>query len=301
VPGSSRDPRPPRPVLRPGTRLVRRSDGVLQAGLARDERVLLPDTPVNRRLATALARTDLALPPDAEESLASLSGLLVDAADLGRHRRGDPVRDGAVAATYARHGTSGTAVLAARAEARVHVQGPGPWVDRTAALLTAAGVGAVEGPEDGTGDVLDLRVLLHAREPDRGLVDEAGRADQPHVWAGATADGVRAGPFVVPGRTACRRCVDAGHSAEEPGWALLREQYVGPHGDVPDPVDPVGMSLAVAFAAGDVLRWLDGERPLTWSATVDLGATEPVRRAWPRHPACGCSWSGAWRASGRAG
>jgi hypothetical protein len=296
VPGSSRDPRPPRPVLRPGTRLVRRSDGVLQAGLAPGERVLLPDTPATRPLARALARTDLALPPDAEESLASLAGLLIDAADLGRHRRGDPVRDGAVAAAYARHGGSGSAVLAARCEARVRIQGPTPWADRTAALLTAAGVGAADGPDDGAGDEAEVQVLLHTREPDRDLVDEAARGDRPHVWAGVTADGVRVGPFVVPGHTACRRCVDAGHSADEPGWALLREQYAGPHGDLPDPVDPVGMSLAVAYAAGDVLRWLDGEQPLTWSSTVDLAATEPIRRTWPRHPACGCSWSGAWRA-----
>ena len=40
------------------------------------------------------------------------------------------------------------------------------------------------------------------------------------------------------------------------------------------------------------LRRLDGEEPSTWSTTVHVGPDlQPRRRAWRRHPRCGCGWA----------
>jgi hypothetical protein len=49
-----------------------------------------------------------------------------------------------------------------------------------------------------------------------------------------------------------------------------------------------------------VLAFLGGVEPTTWSATVDLDAAAPVRRAWLRHPHCGCTWADVrWRDADR--
>jgi len=58
------------------------------------------------------------------------------------------------------------------------------------------------------------------------------------------------------------------------------------------PVDPILVTLAVAWATRDLASYVDGVRPSTWSSTVtfdaQLGSIES--RCWMRHPECGCSW-----------
>jgi hypothetical protein len=42
----------------------------------------------------------------------------------------------------------------------------------------------------------------------------------------------------------------------------------------------------------DVVAYVEGEPPSTWSATVTIGPDlDPGRREWARHPHCGCSWA----------
>ena len=59
---------------------------------------------------------------------------------------------------------------------------------------------------------------------------------------------------------------------------------------VPGPVDPTMRALALAWLARDLLAYGRGERPTTWSATVDVGEGMPRRQPWLRHPHCGCAW-----------
>jgi hypothetical protein len=102
---------------------------------------------------------------------------------------------------------------------------------------------------------------------------------------------------VVPGSTACLRCVDAHHTDADPAWPLLVRQHhdaaARDRADgVPEPLDPLLAELAVAWLVRDLATYADGRRPSTWSATVTLHAhLERVEtRAWLRHPACGCAW-----------
>ncbi len=106
------------------------------------------------------------------------------------------------------------------------------------------------------------------------------------------------GPLVVPGQTACLRCLDAFHSEEDPSWALLVEQYAravsSDRADgIPEPVDPALATIAVGWAARDVSAYLEGGTPTTWSSTVRLAPELDTieSRSWPTHPDCGCSWS----------
>jgi bacteriocin biosynthesis cyclodehydratase domain-containing protein len=141
-------------------------------------------------------------------------------------------------------------------------------------------------------------VLVGVGEPDRELADPWLREGTPYVVVRLTEGRAVIGPFVVPGRTACLRCVDAHHTDADPEWPLLVRQYAaatrGDRADgAPEPVDPALAALVVAWAARDVTSYVDGGRPSTWSTTLALGpdlATVETR-SWLRHPECGCSWA----------
>jgi len=162
------------------------------------------------------------------------------------------------------------------------------------ALTAAAGIREVAARRTGT---VDCGILLGVGEPDRDLVDPWTRGGTPHLLVRLTEGRAVVGPFVLPGTTACLRCVDAHCTDADPAWPLLVRQYASlsahdrPDG-APEPVDPLLAALALAWAARDVASYLDGARPSTWSATVTLhpGLASLETQEWLRHPGCGCSW-----------
>lgn len=150
-----------------------------------------------------------------------------------------------------------------------------PWQAYVAPLAAAAGLRHDPRAE----------VVLHVTD----LPDDCRRADpwvvdsRPHLTVAVVPHVVRIGPFVVPGLTACLRCVRAWHD--------------GPAGSRLSPgpgVDAGLLALALGWAARDVATWVDGDTPSTWSSTVTVGVDlRPDTRSWPRHPHCGCSWGEA--------
>lgn len=277
-----------RPVLRPGVRLVRRYDGRWQACGPGRVNVLLDDAPGMSGLASALSHPWQPLPDGFTDQVAALAPLLVES-DTASVLPTDPAAVVARAALVAEHGDGAPAAAALRAEAQVRVSGPAPWAGHAQALLAAAGVGMCQ-------DQAEVRLLVHVGEPAPRLIEEVAREEVPHVWAGVVAGVVCVGPFVDPGRTACRQCVTTHLDDREHGFALTRRQYATPAG-VPEPADPARLLMAVAWAVADVVAWVDGRQPSTWSTTVVLDSElDPVRERWRRHPRCGCSWSEAWLA-----
>ncbi len=114
------------------------------------------------------------------------------------------------------------------------------------------------------------------------------------------------GPFVLPGESACLRCIDAHVARDDPDHVPVLARYVAasrprrPRAETP-PTEPALVALAVAWAVRDVLAHVDGKRPTTCDATVQLGP-EPSRQvhtAWSRDPECGCSWPGSLTYSGK--
>jgi len=131
---------------------------------------------------------------------------------------------------------------------------------------------------------------LPRAESDRLVHDEV-----PHLLVGSLEGAWRIGPFVVPGLTACLRCVDAHESATDPRRSLLLAQAARAAREHPEPSDPLQEQWALTWAARDLRTYLDGGEPGTWSTTVDLPAPEaqhsaPRTTRWLRHPECGCSW-----------
>jgi hypothetical protein len=286
---------PARPALRPGLRVVRRDDRHLQVGIDPPLRVIVPDDAAVRRLLDDLSAgrpSPMAAPsagPAAVRCLETLHrhGLLVDAAALERSLVAGQDR-AAAAAVFAQSGTDAEALLVARTRSGVRVDAAADVRQSAHRLLRAAGVGVTDQHEAGI-------VLLVAAGPlPRDLLDPFVRDGRAHVVVTPAGAGFTVGPFVAPGLTACLRCVDAHLGEHDPRRAVVLEQCgrQGPAGV--EPRDPTLLALALAWAVRDVIRFVDGAEPATWSATVTIGVEAmPARRTWDRHPHCGCSWGDA--------
>jgi hypothetical protein len=273
-----------RPVLRPGLRVFRRDDTHLQVGID-EPRVVLPDDDGVRRLLRDLENgAGLAsLTPAAGLAFGRLvqAGLVVERTELTMAARAS--RRVATGAVFAAHGPGATERLECRARCRVGVDAPDPWRATVADRLGVAGLVADEGRPTAT-------LLVTLGEPRRSRVDALVRDDRTHLLVALLPDRVRLGPFVVPGTTACLRCLDAHLAEHDPRRGLVLEQLED-RDDPPAPCDPVLAQAGLALAVRELTTYAEGDRPATWSASLTLGADLALpRRAWSRHPHCGCSW-----------
>lgn len=268
--------------LRPGTAVVRRDADTLQVGLHPPHAIQLPDVPEVRELLTALAGRSV--PGDPTPGTGRALDRLV-AAGLAVPGSRDPSL--ALEVAQAEFGADAGRRLAERAGHRIGVRVEGAVEGGSAAVvddvLAAAGLGV-----DGASPAVWL--VVAAGPVVRESIDPLVRAGAPHLLVSGDAPGRRVGPFVEPGRTACLRCVDAHEAETDPRRPFLVEQAaLASTGD--EPVDPVLDRIALAWAARDLCRYLEGDEPSTWSATVEIGPTGPPRSVrWLRHPHCGCAW-----------
>lgn len=275
------------PRLRPGLRVVRRDDDRRQVGLLPAERVILPAHPDAAAFAAALAegrRPDLASPgPRRWARLLVERGLVVEADEVAVAMSGDVPR-AAVAAAYAVHGPQARPRVEARRQARIGLLADEPWADECRRLLAATGLTEARGREPVTA----LLAVAASGELPRDRPDPWLRAGLPHLLVTNVAARVTVGPFVAPGLTACLRCVDAHGSDRDPGHGVVLEQH-GPAAG--EPADPVLLRLALAWAVRDLVAYVEGDLPSTWSSSVLVDARlETERTSWTRHPRCGCAW-----------
>lgn len=313
------------PILRPGSHVLRRDDGDLQVGLDPARAVVLPaDEEVRtclRRLTSSADATEFTSGQDAEVlELLVANDLVVDAdrllplipfRDREPGRRG---RDGGppsparseVAALSRTVGDDAARLVHARGRAVVELAPFGTESASTLGielgrLLTRAGIrtrsagtspSAMLSSRPGT-----VGVLFGVGEPHREETDRWLREGMPHVVVRLSEGYATVGPFVAPGQTACLRCLDAHHTDADSSWPLLVEQFasLGSQGradGVPEPLDSLVASVALAWAARDVASYAEGCTPSTWSTTVrfDPRLSSIETRSWLRHPECGCSW-----------
>ncbi len=294
-----------RPILRPGTHVLRRSATELQVGLDPRHAVVLPDEPTVRSLLAGLATAAEVDQPSPTLDLLAAHDLVLDSGSLlplipSGTTDSRPVARHDVAALARAAGDDAPVLLQARTSARVTVATFGQHGSRLAAdlrtLLAGAGIGltAAEGDRGRTDQPI---VLAGAGEPHRELLDPAMRDSTPYLLVRIVEGSATVGPFVVPGRTACLRCLDAHQSAADPAWPLLVEQYASTEGrdrpdGSPEPVDSLVTALALAWAARDLVSFTEGRRPSSWSTTIrfDPHLVSLEHQTWLRHPACGCAW-----------
>ncbi|RNL61031.1 hypothetical protein EFK50_16730 [Nocardioides marmoriginsengisoli] len=279
-----------RPVLAPGLRILEVSPGELQIGFSDRHRLRIPDTPAVRRVLATLERGEAPRDsPAARRALAHLAPALRDG-DALLHPRIAPEE---VAALILHHPEEAADRLRRRRRHRIRVQGrlgatelldPGT-------LLGRCGLG-IAADSDRLPPTAVL-VLSHG-EPDRSDLDHLVRDGVPHLLLRAVESEIILGPFVSPGSTACLRCLDA-HRAQvdEQHPVALAELLRSERRDgVAAPVHSALAVVALGWAVGDLLRYAEGERPSTWSATLTFTPGETPTETVPalRHPGCGCSW-----------
>ena len=125
----------------------------------------------------------------------------------------------------------------------------------------------------------------------RELPEALKRDNVPHLMAAASeAIGV-VGPLVLPGGTACLRCLDLTRAERDPAWPLILAQLGGGGAD-PPACDTVLAAAVAAQATAQALAFID--RPGSASAVIN-GTLELVlpdwrwrRRTWVPHDRCGC-------------
>ena len=263
---------PRHPRLRPGLRVVRRDSRHLQVGIDPADRLVLPDDQPARRLLADLRdgrHPDLDDPSVRSRCRELVQrGFVVDADSLDRALRGPLPRESVLSA-FAADGSSAAARLAARGSARVAVEASGSW---NAVMLRSMALAGLTVAAPGARRVAHLLV-----DPADELLDELVWRSEPHLVVSAMAGRITVGPFVSPGLTACSRCVTAHRCDRGPGDRV--------------PSDPVLLQLAAAWAVRDLVSYVEGDLPSTWSSTVVVDAALTLaRQRWLRHAACGCHW-----------
>jgi bacteriocin biosynthesis cyclodehydratase domain-containing protein len=227
----------------------------------------------------------------------------------------------AAASLAHRDGDGGARTLARRITAQVRIHGAGTVGNTVASLLTSSGIGQVttadpQRPEKsqstpygpgtlrpgvasagggGSGEpppggaLPDLAILVgrHPMELRASLM----RDRVPHLAVSADeAIGV-VGPLVIPGRTACLRCLDLTRAERDPAWPLILAQLEGREPN-PCACDAPLAAAVAAQAAAQVLAFIDRAVAADPVANGTLELVLPGwqwrRRTWPRHPGCSC-------------
>jgi hypothetical protein len=131
-----------------------------------------------------------------------------------------------------------------------------------------------------------LVVQLDHEQPVSLLAAAHMSRSQPYL-AVTIRDGTAViGPLVPVAGVPCLNCLDLHRRERDARWpsqppGLRRERL--------EPCAVTTLLAATAFAAAEVLAYIDGERPETVGATVEITAPGRMRRrTWPAHPSCPC-------------
>ncbi|WP_286218297.1 ThiF family adenylyltransferase [Paraoerskovia sediminicola] len=229
-------------------------------------------------------------------------------------------------------GTTGDAVLAARARRTVAIDGLGRSGMAIAVVLASAGVGrlvlddptVVQATDVGLGayrwqDVGQVRSTAARRvisevsgvhvssrvEQDldaavltSAWVADAARADRlmvdrvPHLSVVTGEAGATVGPFVRPGSTPCLRCVELARADEDPAWPVV-SRALRSRSRLTATAESTATATAAGIAAAQVLALLDGAEPTTGHACIEVLLPGCVPTGRPVAPWAGCACGAA--------
>lgn len=157
-----------------------------------------------------------------------------------------------------------------------------PGTTRAAARRRAGG------PASGTWQLPDLAILVGQQPPE--LPGELVTRRVPHLSASANEAIGFVGPLVLPGRTACLRCLDLARAERDPAWPLILAQLAGKR---PEPLacDAALATAVAAQAASQALAFIDappGGVTLNGTLELVLPSWQWRRRSWLPRPDCSC-------------
>lgn len=287
-----------RPVLRPGMHVLRRDARTLQLGLEWPGVAALQGTASVRAvldavdgfrdapgvvLAAAATGVDVDEAREAIEALLD-AGALVDEAIV----KPRTVPDETWAAMWLLAGPRDTArtILKRRQSTPVHVVGSGQVAELIRALLKQEQLPLTPALEDAR-----VVVLAVDRELSRDVTDDAMRWGAPFLCVSIRELVGLVGPFVVPGRTACLRCVDLSRADLDSCWrTIVQTANATPPAAASCP--PSLVATTAGYAAQEVALWASGALPASCDHVVEIphGLGEVQTVGYPPHPQCGCGW-----------
>jgi hypothetical protein len=114
-----------------------------------------------------------------------------------------------------------------------------------------------------------------------------GRRRQAHLAVTVREGTAVVGPLVPPTGAPCLNCVDLHRRERDADWPQLAAQLTTP---TAEPCAVATVLSAAGYVTAEALAYLDGGRPATLGATVEIaGPSGARRRSWPPHPACSCA------------
>jgi hypothetical protein len=302
-----------RPALKPGLLLVWRDRDTLQIGIDSRRAVALTGMAgiawvislldgSRERAQVIKAAADGGVPEETSERVLALlaaGGVMDDFPASTLRVLPQPVRarlapELATASLAHGDGDGGARTLARRMAARVSVYGGGRLAEAIGSLLTTSGIGQVA-PADrapAAGALPDLAVLTGHHPPELG--DTLRQQNVPHLALSASEAIGIVGPLVIPGSTACLRCLDLARADRDPAWPRILAQLAGRRPDPRGCDAPLATAVA-AQGASQALGLIDRGAS---AAAVTNGTLELVlpgwqwrRRSWHPHSRCPC---GRW-------
>jgi bacteriocin biosynthesis cyclodehydratase domain-containing protein len=97
------------------------------------------------------------------------------------------------------------------------------------------------------------------------------------------------GPFVRPHGSPCLTCLDLHRRDRDPAWPVLQAQLATAPAADDEPCGQTTALAGAAFAADEVLAYLDGTELRTEGAIVEIARPGEIRRRiWTAHPRCDC-------------
>ncbi|HNM96943.1 MAG TPA: hypothetical protein PKK40_03255 [Marmoricola sp.] len=238
-----------RMMIRPGLRVLPRSDNEVQIGLQPHRAVVLHlDDGVRRALAElAVGALDSTSDPDLVSALSACNAIV----------NADPVAQ------------------------------PSAYFN----LITYGDLPDVGLPETSG----NTQLIIGTGDVDRHLVDAFVQLDIAHLLVRFIDGDAVIGPFVLPGKTTCVRCIDAHHTDEDRFWPLLVQTHrTARRADGVCEAPSVDLaSWAARWAVHEIAIFDRGGEPVTMGATITIcgqtGRVDVVH--WAMHRECGCGWS----------
>ncbi|MEV6932141.1 hypothetical protein AB0M46_47695, partial [Dactylosporangium sp. NPDC051485] len=138
-------------------------------------------------------------------------------------------------------------------------------------------------------DNVDFLVRVGDRHPP-GLARRGYRLHAlPRLELTVRLGTVLVGPLVRPAGSPCRTCLDLHRIDRDPAWPVMAAQLATAPPGGGEPCSVTTVMAGAAFAAEEVLAYLDGDPVRTEAALVEIPrAGETVRREWSAHPRCTC-------------
>jgi hypothetical protein len=141
------------------------------------------------------------------------------------------------------------------------------------------------------GRAVRSSLVILADDHRRDLPAALCRDQVPHLAVSASeAIGV-VGPLVLPGKSACLRCLDLTRAEHDPAWPLILAQLNGAAAD-PAACDTVLAAMVAAQATAQALAFIDrgpaAAAVINGTLDIVLPGWQWRRRTWPAHPRCGC-------------